>query len=297
MGSLVDMKNSYKNHKWLIPATILITIFACRSATNKYSGPAGYDFSSPEKFIMPESLLEISGIALHQGNGKVIYSVQDEEGRLFKQNWGDAKQTSVKFGSNGDYEDVAILNETVFILKSSGTILSFPLSETSKKKTENVKQWKNILPKGEYEGLYADQEKQTLYALCKECSVDKKTQDATGYVFNYDAKAGALAIGADFKIKGEQLEALGHPIKSGLKAAALAKNPQTGEWYILSSVHKLLVIANPDWTIKAAYPLNPADFLQPEGIAFDHTFNLYISNEGDEISAGNILKFNYTAEK
>lgn len=291
------MKNIHKNYKWLITAVVVITIFACKPAADKYSWPAGYDFSSPEKFIMPGSLLEISGISFYQGNGNAVYSVQDEEGRLFKQNWGDDKQTNVEFASGGDYEDVAILGETVFILKSSGTILSFPMSETNQEKTKNVNEWKNILPKGEYEGLYADQENQTLYALCKNCSVDKKTRDATGYALNYDPKAEVLTMGIDFKIMGEQVEALGYPIKSGLKAAALAKNPQTGEWYILSSVHKLLVIAKPDWTIKGAYRLNPADFLQPEGIAFDNEFNLYISNEGDELSAGNILKFKYTAAR
>ncbi|MEJ5960988.1 SdiA-regulated family protein [Pedobacter immunditicola] len=291
------MKNFYNNYKWLMPAVLGITFFACKPAADKYSWPAGYDFSSPEKFIMPGSLLEISGITFYQGNGKVVYSVQDEEGLLFKQNWGDAKQTNVEFASGGDYEDVAILNETVFILKSSGTILSFPLAETSGQKTKKVKEWKNILPKGEYEGLYADQENQTLYALCKDCNVDKKTKDATGYLLSYEPKSGVLALGGDFKIMGEQVEALGYPIKSGLKAAALAKNPQTGEWYMLSSVHKLLVIANPDWTIKEAHALNPADFLQPEGMAFDNEFNLYISNEGDELSAGNILKFKYTPAK
>lgn len=275
-------------------AVVVITIFACKPAADKYSWPQGYDFNAPEKFIMPGSLLEISGISFYQGNGKVVYSVQDEDGLLFKQNWGDTKQTNVKFASGGDYEDVAILNETVFILKSSGTILSFPLAETSAEKTEKVREWKNILPKGEYEALYADQDNQTLYALCKNCNVDKKSKDATGYALTYDPKSDVLAISADFKIRGEQVEAFGHSIKSGLRASALAKNPQTGEWYILSSVHKLLVIANPDWTIKEVHALNPAFFLQPEGIAFDNEFNLYISNEGDEISAGNILKFKYT---
>ncbi|RZK63080.1 MAG: SdiA-regulated family protein, partial [Pedobacter sp.] len=32
-------------------------------------------------------------------------------------------------------------------------------------------------------------------------------------------------------------------------------------------------------------------FNQPEGIAFDRDNNLYISNEGGDLSAGNILMF------
>jgi uncharacterized protein YjiK len=53
----------------------------------------------------------------------------------------------------------------------------------------------------------------------------------------------------------------------------------------------MLVIADNDWTVKEVYPLDRATFRQPEGIAFDGENNLYISNEGDDMSKGNVLKF------
>jgi hypothetical protein len=291
------MNRLYTKYKWFLPLIAIALFAACKPAANKYSWPGGYDFNDPEKFNMPGSLLEISGIDFHQGNGKAVYSVQDEEGKLFKQNWGNAKQINVKFGSGGDFEDVAILDETVFVLKSSGSIITFPLAEIEHKETKKVKEWKKILPKGEYESLYADRKDQTLYTVCKNCNIDKKTKDATVYALNFDSKSGELTLAGDFKIKGEQVEAFGQDIRSGLKISALAKHPKTGEWYLLSSVHRLLVIARPDWTIKEVHQLSSSMFNQPEGIAFDENFNLYISNEGDELSAGNILKFKYKPVK
>ncbi|WP_432713147.1 SdiA-regulated family protein [Pedobacter sp.] len=277
----------------LLPVILLMLALACKPAIDKYTSPPGYNLKKPEKFNMPESLLEISGIAFHQGKSDTVYSVQDENGRIFKQIWGQKKQTSLKFAKKGDYEDLTILKDSVFVLKSSGSLIAFPLSAMELKETEQVKEWGKILPKGEYESLYADQEKQLLYVICKDCKVDNKTKNATGYVLQYKGGSEDMEIASTFIIYGQEVEAYGPDIKSGLKTSALAQNPRTKEWYILSSVHKLLVIAAADWKIKAVHALPPSTFNQPEGIAFDKEGNLFISNEGDEISSGNILKFTY----
>jgi secreted PhoX family phosphatase len=52
-----------------------------------------------------------------------------------------------------------------------------------------------------------------------------------------------------------------------------------------------LVVTGNDWKIREACQLNGNIFNQPEGIAFDTAGNLYISNEGDDLTQGNILKF------
>jgi uncharacterized protein YjiK len=56
-------------------------------------------------------------------------------------------------------------------------------------------------------------------------------------------------------------------------------------------MENLLVITDENWKVKDAFTLNGNTFYQPEGIAFDSRGNLYISNEGDELSNGNILRF------
>jgi len=277
---------------WLLPITFMLVIYACKPAEDQYTSPKGYDFNTPERFSMPESLLEISGIAFNKGRADTIYSIQDEDGRLFKQAWDVKKQSSLKFGKNGDYEDVAIANEVVYVLNSSGSIHSFPLSETQYEKTEQATTWKELVPKGEYESLYADEAAQQLYVLCKQCKVDAKSPTATGYILDFKDSTNLVASGT-FSIDLRPLKDMAEELKKGLKASAMSKHPITGDWFILSSVNKLLVIVGADWKIKEAHRLDSSLFNQPEGITFDKANNLYISNEGDELKAGNILKFNY----
>jgi len=285
------MKKIYTKLLYMMPVVALVAFYACKPVASKFSSPAGYDLEHPEKFNMPESLLEISGIAFYKGKSDTVYSIQDEEGSVFRQKWGVKHQKNVSFASKGDYEDIAIFNEKVFVLKSNGHLYSFPFSETVKEKAEQVKVSKKLVPKGEYESLYADPETQKVYVLCKSCPVDKKKKTATGYVLNYDLKLDSLIPESTFHIDLEQIKKLNPKLKASLSPSALTKNPKTKEWYILASANKLLVIADENWKVKQVHRLNSSIYNQPEGIAFDNDMNLYISNEGDELTNGNILKF------
>jgi hypothetical protein len=270
---------------------ILIGCYSCKPSAKIFTSPKGYDLNHPEKFNMPESLLEISGIAFYHSKSDTVYSIQDEDGRLFRQGWGNKKQQHADFAGKGDYEDLAILNETVFVLKSNGSLYVFPFSESTKEEITDVKEWKKILPEGEYESIYADAQTNQLYLLCKNCKDDKKSESMSGSIFTYDVQSrqlipsGKFAMDLSPMIDNEQI------LKTGLKASALTRDPHSGEWFILSSVNKVLVVASPDWKVKSVHRLNSSIFNQPEGLAFDDQMNLYISNEGDELTSGNILKF------
>src|ERR1700743_723443 len=90
--------------------------------------PPGYDLASPKKFVMPESLREISGICFLRGNPDTMYAEQDEEGRLFFSPRGERKFSNWKFGPKGDYEDVPILGNKEFVLlRRNGSLFVFPV--------------------------------------------------------------------------------------------------------------------------------------------------------------------------
>jgi hypothetical protein len=265
-----------RNTEWLL--LLLIFTLSCDGQKVSYKSPKGYDLTSPEKFNMPEVLHEISGIAFNKGNADSIYAEQDEEGKLFHFKLGDKKMIVSKFSKPGDFEDVTICNGYVVMLRSDGVLFSFPLSEANNTKANNVQEWKNLLPDGEFEGLCSIDSSSELFVLCKHCNDDKTSKRASGYIFKLDVKAIEALIGED---------------KINFHPSALTHNPFSNEWYILSAVNKLLVITDNHWKVKEAYSLKPALFQQPEGIAFDNKHNLYISNERNTRDYGTILKFAY----
>ncbi len=283
------MKNKKTGYPW---ALLLLIMASCNGQKISYKSPSGYDFSKPEKFNMPDVLEEISGIAFNKGNADTIYAEQDEEGKLFHFKLGDKKIIISKFGTYGDYEDVTICNGYVIMLRSDGTLFSFALSETNNKKAGNVQEWKNLLPNGEFEGLCSIDSSGELFVLCKHCSDNKTTKKVSGYIFKL-ATDGQIKPSGNFQINVKSIDALIGEVKIGFHPSALTHNPFTDEWYVLSSVNKLLVITDNHWKVKEAYPLDPAFFQQPEGITFDNNRNLYISNERNTRDFGTILKFAY----
>jgi hypothetical protein len=253
-------------------------------------GPGSYDLSKPEKFVLPESLLEISGITFGKATGNIVYAHQDEDGLLFYFKPGEKAIKQVQFGKKGDYEDVAIVSNTVVILRSDGVLFTFPLSEVHKGKVNNVKKWEDLLPSGEYESLALDPKNNSLVVLCKVCKSDKEDKKTTGTVLRLGTD-GRLTRASQFSIDAKKIAKVADKKKIHFQPSALTKNTLTNEWYIVASVNKLLVVMDEQWNPKSAFPLSPSIFLQPEGIAFDANNNLYISNEGDNTRAGNLLKF------
>lgn len=270
---------------------IFFIAFSCKNVA-QYKSPAGYAFNKPEKFIMNQALHEISGITFIEGKKDTIFAIEDEKGKLFSITLGSETLSHVKFAKKGDFEDVTVLNNnTVSVLRSDGSLFLFPVTEIGKEKIDSLHEYDNILPEGEYEGLAGEDGK--LYALCKNCMADNEKAEVSVYSMSQDS-GKILTVSGSFKIdlspiKPEDIKGKG---KGKFHPSGLAKNPVTHEWFIISSVNKLLLVLDEQWKIKEYYPLDPSLFKQPEGIAFNSRGDVYISNEGGEGDA-NILLFRY----
>ncbi|MEO6686683.1 MAG: SdiA-regulated domain-containing protein [Dyadobacter sp.] len=274
-------------HSLLFLTFLSVILFGCNSIGKENNLLKEYDLGNPEVFTMPEVLKEISGIAFNKGRSDSIYAIQDEDGKLFRLGWRNQKTQHIKFGGKGDYEDLAILKDKVIILKSNGDLYTFPFADVRFENMDKADEWKNILPKEEYEGLYADPVSGEIFVLCKKCSQDIAEKKVSGYILKM---AGGLKKTGDFGLDVEKIKAITKKVKKDFKPSALAKNPVTGDWFIVSGFNKVLVVADKNWQPKEVYTLSSNNFNQPEGIAFDNAGNLYISNEGDETLDGNILE-------
>lgn len=282
-----------KNIQPLVTALLVaFTMTSCTPADKPKDKYTEYDLHNPDKFNMPESLFEISGITFNKGQNDTVYAVQDEDGKVFRLAWDVKVQKHTRFAKKGDFEDLTIVGDEVFILKSNGMLYSFPLAETVFEEAENVKEFKKLVPKGEYEGMYGDEKTGSIYILCKNCLADDSKKSVTGYIIDLETSENVRT----FSIDVDQIRAITGKVERGFRPSALARNPINGKWYMVSAVNKMLVIADDNWKVTDVVALSSNMFTQPEGIAFDKEGNMYISNEGDDLSEGNILKFKRTGK-
>ena len=273
-------------------SVFLLLFFMLVSCINnkKYISATGYDFTKPEKFVMDDALHEISGISFLKANDDTLFAVDDEDGKLFSYSLSSKKLSHIKFSKKGDYEDVTILNNKTFaVLKSDGSVVMFGAEKIGSEKIDSIEQFNQILPDGEYEGLFADST--TLFALCKNCAVDKGKKQVSVYTLQ-KGLSNPLTVSGTLAIDVSMLAIATDKGKIKFHPSCLAKHPLTHQWYIVSSVNKLLLVLDEQWKVKEYYSLNPTIFKQPEGIAFNSKGDMYISNEGGDGQA-NILLFKY----
>lgn len=268
-----------QNHLFSVSTLVLLVMAACAQKKN-YENPPHYDFKKPEKIFLSDNLNEISGIAFMPGDPHTLLAINDEDGKIYTVSVPDGKDKDYNFGDDGDYEDVAVYGHHAFVLKSNGKLyrVDLPLKDDAK-----GKRWGKELPDGEYESLFV--KGHTLYILCKSC---KKSDDDEILGYTCSLKGDQEPDDFDsFHIKPGK-----DPWpKKGIRPSALAQNPVSGEWFVLSYTSRLLLITDANWQVTGLYPIDLSVFNQPEGIAFDASGNLYISNEGDKITEPNILFF------
>lgn len=257
---------------------LTLAFLACNSQTPHKSGKEatlalpGFEQSKGRETVLPAELDEISGIVRDPGRNEYL-AIEDENGTLYVLNAGFGIRARYDFGPAGDYEDLALAGNEVYVLRSDGALLGMSYNG---KGIGAATEYANQHKKTEFEALAADPAQNRLLLVTKTARKDKEARATHMYAFDL----------ATHQFKPEPVAALdwnaigakaGTELKS-FNPSAAAIHPQTGELYVLSSMQKMLVVFDRDFRPLQAIVLNKKIFRQPEGLSFDG-FNLIITNE------------------
>lgn len=268
----------------------IIAFTAACDRTKKASGatPLEYDINNPEVMKLPDKLNEISGLAYYPKDSG-IFTIVDEAGVLYKMLRGESKMNVLhwKFSRSGDYEDIVLHDSVFYVMKSKGDIVEFSFESP-----DSIKASEYDIPlegENEFESLYYDSTLRKLVLICKDCEADDKTRLST---WAFDPVSKAFVAGP-FVIDPSPIIAEQKVDEKRFKPSAAAIHPVTGDLYIISSVNKVLVIADRTGNAKRIYPLDPKLYKQPEGITFTPSGDMFISNEAGDEGLANLLFYKY----
>ncbi len=222
-----------------------------------------YNFRNPTKiWEMPISLSEISGINML--NDSTLLCNEDENGSLYFFNLLTAKvDKQIKFGKKGDYEDLAIVGDTIFILRSDGIL--FRLSNLNAKAEEFNS---GLQAQNNTEGLCYDDATHSLLIVCK---------DEQGLLLGSKSQKQVYQVQLPIE-KNEAKQLIAFDAKD-CRPSAIAVHPITNNIFILSAKAQKIVEINRNGEVLMTEELDPKLFAQPEGICFAKDGTLYISNE------------------
>lgn len=298
--------------QWWIPVIFMPFASFCKPHTDP--GPAtedepfAYEVNAPDgRFELPSYLEEISGLS-YFGKGKIA-CVQDEKGNIYVFDLDDRKiGEKYEFGDDGDYEDIAVVGKTAYILENNGDIYRV---RNFRKKDRKVKKYNTPLKeKNNAEGMTYDPLTNALLIACKGSPSIQNENSYEGYkaIYRFDLEKKELEEeplylvdlnrldsymdrSAFAKFSAKVARRLGFiESETSFQPSGIAIDPLSGDIFIISSVGKLLVVLEREGKVLDVKELDPDIFRQPEGICFSPEGDMYISNEGQG-GKGYVLKF------
>ena len=199
----------------------------------------------------------------------------------------------LRFAGPGDYEGIEMVGDDIFVLKSNGNLYRYSSSDQT---TQTIKT--PLSRRNNAEGLAYDSVNQRLLILCKgEAGLDGA--DIKGKaIYSYSLSNGfapepIILITQDDLISWNERQPAELKINQkryGFMPSGIAVGPG-GDYYIVATVGKLLMVLSPSGDIQHTVPISPRVFRQPEGICFTSKGDLIISNEGQD-GNGRIQVFN-----
>lgn len=285
---------------------LLPLITSYRYSESKITHEFKYDLPAPQKsYILPTLLNEISGLTTL--NQDKIACVQDEKESIFIY---DLKKEAIskEYSSDiaGDYEELALVGTTMYLLRSDGVLIEYANYSTSPVK---AKEYQLNLPSADNEGLCYDKKNNRLLIAAKSKTAKEVENKYIRLIYSFDLASKELISKPAFKLDLNKIEekakkqGISIPTrrvkKTGkelsnfnFRPSAIAIHPVENTIYILSASDRLLLIIDEKGSILNLFSLSPNLFHKAEGITFLPDGDMLISNEAKG-KKPTLLKFEY----
>lgn len=258
-----------------------------------------YKLSKPDfKEKLPGRLKEVSGVAPLSNHE--VACIQDEDGCIYIYDFVAKGITrKIPFGPGGDYEEVASVGDTLFVLRSDGVLFevrdwrkSEPNSEAQSVTTHELG-----MKSKNNEGLAFDTGSHRLLIAPKSRSERTSSAELERPIFAYDLERNYLLPEPVFVYNVAALESFaiahhrdipmverknGKGKKSALRflPSSIAVHPITSEIVVLSGVDRVIAVFDRQGNPTGYEMLDEKLFRQPEGVAFLPNGDMVVTNEG-----------------
>ena len=227
-------------------------------------------------WLMPPELNEISGLALtargtvftHDDNVARVYEIDPKTGILLK-------SFSLLDNPKGDFEAITIAGNDIYLMDSDGKLFKFREGADGKQVPYT---WfdTGLGKQCEFEGLTYEPDSSRLLMVCKRF-VDKKAPHGL-LIFRIPLPLGDLAGVTTLRVPIEEVVGKNH--WKNIHPSDINIDPMTGNYVIVASREKALVVLSPDGDVVRSEPL-PGEHRQPEGIAVTKDSLLLVSDEAN----------------
>jgi hypothetical protein len=262
----------------VIIVSLLILLNACHQKDTRNQGATNgfpFNLSSPDKrFELPETLKEISGIAAV--NDSLIACIGDELGIVYFYNLHTQRiSQQLSFTDKGDFEDLTIIGETIYVLNSRGTI--WVIKNYHQPQPVISSYALNIEKPFELEGLCQHNNK--LFVAAK--YYHNKKRDTRGLLPVWELALPNMQVQPPlFELPDFIQDVTGQQVPFHI--SALLYSDKNKEWFTISTHTKAFIRCDSGGRILGNEILTAKEFSQPEGMCFTPSGSLLISNEGKD---------------
>ena len=272
-----------------ISCILFVFIASCKPKRFIYKSPPHYNFALVLPLKLDLKIKEISGVVWDNHKDEFI-AHNDEKGTIFyldKNNAGIVKEFQFST-SKGDYEDIAIAKDNVYVLRSDGMLYRIVADSAGSQKSFDLGKIE-LSGQVDFETLYYDPERNALIMICKNCDADEK-KVVSAYAYYPDSVG--FVNKPIYSIDVAKVKELSPRETSRFQPSAARIHPVLKKLFILSSASNQLVITDLEGNVEGVYMLSKKLFPQAEGLTFKTNGEMFISNEalGEKAT---LLKFNY----